>query len=116
MDMKTVHGEAGTVVTLQGKLNDEIIGKMRPHLERIPRECRRDVYVDLTGVIFIDAAAVGALVFLFKRLATHQQKLVLTGATGQPRRLLELLRIDRAVDIRTSLPASMIPDLAEPAA
>lgn len=52
-----------------------------------------DVSLDMTNVSFIDSSGVGGLVFLYKRLASHGRKLVITGLGGQPRQLLDHLRL-----------------------
>src|SRR4051812_48657875 len=109
MYLTALHGAAETIVALSGKLDDAAVDEIRPELEQLAVEGRESVYVDLQGVSYIDAAAVGALAFLFKRLVTRGRKLVLAGATGQPRRLLELLRIDRVVESSPGVPVGVLP-------
>src|SRR5689334_17071925 len=99
MHLKARHGAAATILVLRGRLDDAAVAALRPALERLPAEGRGRVCLDLGGVTYIDGAAVGALAFLFKRLAARRRRLVLAGAAGQPRRLLELLRLDRVVEL-----------------
>jgi anti-sigma B factor antagonist len=56
-------------------------------------EAADDVSLDMTNVSFIDSSGVGGLVFLYKRLAAHGYKLDITGLGGQPRQLLDHLRL-----------------------
>lgn len=108
MNLQMLRGSGSIVVVLRGRLDDMAVAAVRPQLERIPYAGVRDVYVDLRRVTYIDSAAVGALVFLFKRLVSQQRRLVLAGAVGQPRRLLELLRIDRAIEMSPGLPSDLV--------
>lgn len=116
MRLSIRHAATGTVVALRGKLDDMVIAELRPELEQTLRDSPTDVYMDLRSVTYIDAAAIGALAFLFKRLAARRWRLKLVCSTGQPRRLLELLRIDRTIEIGPSLPAALVPELSERAA
>jgi anti-anti-sigma factor len=116
MKLETLRGPGSIIVVLQGKFDDSAVATVRPQLELIPRASERDVYIDLRRVTYIDSAAVGALVFLFKRLVSQRRRLVLIGAAGQPRRLLELLRIDRVIETSSNLPSGLLPELAEQAA
>jgi stage II sporulation protein AA (anti-sigma F factor antagonist) len=105
MDLQIVEAAEGTVVTVDGRFDATAVAEARPLLERIPHESRDDVYIDLSRVTFIDASALGLCVFLFKRLAAERRKLFFTAPIGQPRRLIELLRIDRVIEIRPFRPA-----------
>lgn len=53
-----------------------------------------DVVVDMSRVEFIDSSGVGAIVFMFKRLASAGRKIELTGVKGQPLQLLTYLRLN----------------------
>ena len=46
---------------------------------------------------FIDSSGIGAIVFLFKRLAARRARLVVTGLGGQPLQMFKLLRLDRSI-------------------
>jgi anti-anti-sigma factor len=104
MNLKIEFSLAGAVVTLAGEFNGMAVAQVRPQIEQLLHESQSHVYVDLRDVTYIDAAAVGAFAFLFKRLAAQRKRLVLYGAIGQPRRLLELLHIDRIVELDVGVP------------
>ncbi len=55
------------------------------------------VFLDLSAVSFLDSSGIGSMVFLFKRLRQTGRSLVISGVHGQPRELLELLRIHKAI-------------------
>lgn len=61
--------------------------------------------LDLSQVTFLDSSGVGAIVFLFKKLRLEESTLVITGAQGQAKDLLNLLRIDQAIAIFDSIEA-----------
>lgn len=52
-----------------------------------------DISLDVSNVSFIDSSGVGGLVFLYKRLNARGRKLEIAGLTGQPRQLLDHLRL-----------------------
>jgi anti-anti-sigma factor len=104
MDLDIVSAAAGTVVSLGGRFDATAVTEIRSTLECLPSETLSDVYIDLSRVSFIDSSALGLCIFLFKRLAAERRKLFLVGPTGQPRRLIELLRIDRVIEITPHAP------------
>ena len=89
------------LLTLQGELDALACDDLTPVLEQMPGEYQ-DVLVDLTAVPFIDSSGIGALIFLYKRLADHGCYLHLVCQPGQPRELLRLLHIDRSVPCYSS--------------
>lgn len=52
-----------------------------------------DVALDVSNVSFIDSSGVGGLVFLYKRLNAKGFRLELSGLAGQPRQLLDHLKL-----------------------
>ena len=85
---------------------------LRPRFERLADEEKADVLIDLRKVEFMDSSGIGALVFLYKRLSAQGRKLSALATQGQPRRLLEFLRIDRVIEIAPDDPEC--PLLADP--
>ena len=62
-----------------------------------------NVALDFQDVVHIDSSAIGATVFLFKRLYAQQRSLVILGAKGKPGRLFKMLRIDHVVPMYADL-------------
>ncbi len=89
------------VLRLDGELDALACEELTPVLEQMPGECQ-EVLVDLTSVPFVDSSGIGALIFLYKRLADHGRYLHLVCKPGQPRELLRLLHIDRSVPCYSS--------------
>ena len=88
------------VVKLYGEFDALGSAGIRPDLEAIVLQgSPQQVFLDLQEVIFIDSSGVGAIVFLYKRLRENSRSLSITGAHGQPRELLELLRIHKAIPV-----------------
>jgi len=91
------------ILQLNGEFDALGSSKIRPELEKVARQIEpENVFLDLRNVSFIDSSGVGAIVFLYKRLKENTRKLRITGANGQPRELLELLRIHKAIPVVVS--------------
>ena len=73
---------------LKGVLNASTWEGLREGLERIADAPTGDVVLDLTNVSMIDGPAVGAIAFLYKRLAGKGRRLDVVGVSGQPLALL----------------------------
>ncbi|MCZ8187666.1 STAS domain-containing protein [Rhabdaerophilum sp. SD176] len=52
-----------------------------------------DIALDVSNVSFIDSSGVGGLVFLYKRLNARGRRLEIAGLSGQPRQLLDHLKL-----------------------
>jgi anti-anti-sigma factor len=88
------------ILELHGEFDALGSAGIRQELEAIALQTRPElVFLDLQNVTFIDSSGVGAIVFLYKRLRENSRKLKITGAHGQPRELLELLRIHKAIPV-----------------
>ena len=86
------------VIKLGGDFDAAGSAEIRPRLESVAMQAApQHVFMDLRGVTFIDSSGVGAIVFMYKRLLEKSRQLRLVGAQGQPRELLELLRIHKAI-------------------
>ncbi len=85
---------------LSGDFDALNINQIRQQLEDIASQNEANrIVLDLSHVNFIDSSGIGAIVFLFKRLHKEKRQLELIGAQGQPRQLLELLRIHQAMPV-----------------
>lgn len=88
------------ITYLSGDFDALNINQIRQQLEDVA--CKNEanrIILDLSHVNFIDSSGIGAIVFLFKRLHKEKRQLELIGAQGQPRQLLELLRIHQAMPV-----------------
>lgn len=96
---------AGMLIRLGGSFDAAVVKDGNGFWEQLLESSRGDVFVDVSGVDYLDASAIGLLAFLYKRLAERECRLYLIGPKGQPKRLLELLRIDRVIDVVAAVPA-----------
>jgi anti-anti-sigma factor len=88
------------ILELHGEFDALGSAEIRQELEAIALQTKPElVFLDLQNVTFVDSSGVGAIVFLYKRLRENSRKLKITGAHGQPRELLELLRIHKAIPV-----------------
>jgi anti-sigma B factor antagonist len=86
-------GDASTL-HIRGELDALSASELRPHLDQVVEENRRDVTVDLSGLRLVDSSGVGALVSLYKRVRANGGQVSFTGVTAQPLVIFKLLRLD----------------------
>lgn len=83
---------------LSGALNTETCSaQLSLLLQMVQDSSAQCVVLNMIEVDLLDSAGVGALVFLFRRVSSQGRRMVLQGAKGQPRSLLKMLRIHRAI-------------------
>jgi anti-anti-sigma factor len=80
---------------LAGALDAKGAAALRPGFERLAQDASQDVLLDLSDVNYLDGAGIGAVAFLFKRLAAKGRRVRLQGATGQPLDMLRALGLGR---------------------
>jgi anti-anti-sigma factor len=91
-------GEDDLVIQLHGDFDAAGSAAIRAELEDIAAQAQpQHVFLDIQNVSFIDSSGVGAIVFLYKRLQEKTRQMRIVGAQGQPRELMELLRIHKAI-------------------
>ena len=78
------HGRTGTCLELSGALDADGALALRPMLEEMVLRATGNVVLDVAEVRFMDGCGLGAIAFLFKRLAAQGRRLEVRGATGQP--------------------------------
>jgi len=99
-------------LTISGALDAEGALALRPVLEEMVLNATGNVVLDVAEVHFMDGCGVGAIGFLFKRLAAQGRTVQLRGAAGQPLamvrrlRLAELLGVPAPARRRLSLAAA----------
>ena len=102
--MDIIHIADGIVIVLKGIVDSIAVAKWWDTAEPLLEHSRGKIYLDLSDVIFIDACAIGTITFIFKRLHVQGRTLHLVGLRGQPKRLLEFLRIDRVIETLPGVP------------
>ena len=88
-------------ITLTGDFDAEGVQNTREKIEAIClNQNYRHVAINLRLVNFLDSSGVGALVYLFKRLKANNCEMSLLEVQGQPGELIQLLRINQAMDVQ----------------
>ncbi len=95
-----IHNEPGLVrLHLRGGLDGEASRAMREGFSALASVEAREVVIDLSNVTHLDGSGVGAISFLFKRLAARGRRLTLAGVGGQPLAMLRHLGLARALGL-----------------
>lgn len=96
-----IHSEPDRVrLHLRGGLDSEASRAIRDSLTDLAVVEAREVVIDLSNVTFIDGSGLGAISFLFKRLAARGRRLTLTGASGQPLAMLRHLGLGATLGLK----------------
>lgn len=80
---------------LDGALDADGALALRPGFEALGNDSRQDVVLDLSRVTYLDGAGIGAVAYLYKRLAAKGRNLRLQGVIGQPLAMLRQLGLGR---------------------
>lgn len=99
MKNPTTEQDKQRVLPITGQFDAMAVKKLRPSFSDIAEKEQRDVRLDLTNVSFIDSSGIGAIVFMYKRVAARDRTLTITGLHGQPLELIRFLRIDKTIPI-----------------
>ena len=94
MNYTRTDNEIQSVLRVGGQLDALSAAELRPALDRLVSDGRRDVVVDLSELRMIDSSGVGALVGLYKRVRAGGGDVRFVGVTSQPLVIFRLLRLD----------------------
>lgn len=83
-----------TILRVRGELDALSAPELRPILDRLIDDGRREITVDLSELRMIDSSGVGALVGLYKRVRAAGGRVRFDGVTAQPLVIFKLLRLD----------------------
>lgn len=103
MSLTTEEVQNALVYRLEGALDAFSVRELRPKMEEQLTHAAKAHVFDLSQVDFVDSSGIGAVVFMYKRLAAQKKNLVLTGLSGQPLDLIKMLRIDKVIDIKPTV-------------
>ncbi len=94
MNHSTMNDATTTVLRIRGELDALSAPELRPTLDLIVDEQKREITVDLSELRLIDSSGVGALVSLYKRVRANGGSVRFVGVTAQPLVIFKLLRLD----------------------
>lgn len=86
-----------TVIDVKGDLADHTADEMAQALSRLMAAGRRRIVLNLGGTDLISTHGVAQCVAVQKRLRERGGELKIAGATGELRRVLDLLNLDKVV-------------------
>ena len=94
MDMvKNLH-QGVCDVTLSGKFTFNDHPVFRDLLDNISENEVQKVVLHMAGVEFVDSAALGMLLLALDETQKHQKQLVISGATGQVKKMFDMARFN----------------------
>ena len=85
------------VVALPADFSGMAVEHYRDQFDELLNAPQSHLVLDFSGTDFIDSSGIGAMVFLYKRLARNGMSLELFKVSGQPHKLMTLLRVDRTI-------------------
>lgn len=100
-----IQSEPGRVLLhLRGGLDGPGSLELRDSLAALAGVEAREVVIDFSAVPYLDGSGVGAISFLFKRLAARGRRLTLCGVGGQPLAMFRHLGLARPLGIDADAP------------
>ncbi|MCV6589951.1 MAG: STAS domain-containing protein [Marinobacterium sp.] len=88
-------------LSLHGAFDATRVQQLRADLDYLACCQHNPIVLNLAAVNTLDSSGVGAIVYLYKRLAITGRTLEVTGVNGQPLQLMQSLRIDKSLNITT---------------
>lgn len=91
------------MLKLAGEMDAAGCALVRDDLEEIVSSApQQGLVLDISAVTFLDSSGIGMIVFLFKRLKADGRSFRIVNVGGQPRELMQLLRIEKAIPVNFS--------------
>lgn len=84
---------------LRGRFGFQDYGVFRSMVDQMDLPDDRRLVFDLAEVTFVDSAGLGMLMVVREEMADRGGTVVLRGARGQVRRMIETARLDRAFEV-----------------
>jgi anti-anti-sigma factor len=91
--------DSDLIVKLSGEMDAFGCTQIRAELEKVAYSQENNILLDLSNVSFLDSSGIGVIVFLFKRLKAKGRSMEIIGVQGQPKELMNLLRISSAIPV-----------------
>lgn len=102
-DITRAEGTRTCVVRLVGDVDTAVVPELQTRLQEVLGSGCENVVLDLAEVTYADSSALGLLVWIDRRMAPHEGRLVLAGANPDVARILEISGlVNAAASIATS--------------
>ena len=85
------------IIKLQGNFDADSVKEMKDEIEAFSK-LSTNIIFDLQHVKFIDSSGIGAIVFLYKRMAAKSFSVAVSGLTKQPLELFQMLFLDKTIN------------------
>lgn len=93
-----------TLISIPAEFDAHEVEKVRDQLDELVEDSRCFLVLDFTTTRFIDSSGIGAIVYLYKRIMNRQCQMQLLRVSGQPRKLMTMLRVDKTIPFIEQLP------------
>ena len=87
------------ILRIQGTLNAQSVVEVKSCIEKILAGDCRIAVLDLEQLDEIDSSGIGAVVSLLKRMRTQKRDVRIFRLRGTVKKLFELLRIDKSMEV-----------------
>jgi anti-sigma B factor antagonist len=84
-------------ISLAGKFDDSAVKALKPLLVQLSHKNSSNVIIEMSKVSFIDSTGVGAILYLFKKMAARGLELILIGPNGQPLKIMKQLQMNQSI-------------------
>ena len=102
MNYSRTDEDDATTLRIRGELDALSASELRPLLDELIHDQRRNITVDLSELRMVDSSGVGALVSLYKRVRAYGGEVTFSGVTAQPLVIFKLLRLDVVFGLSTA--------------
>jgi len=85
------------IIKLHGDFDADSVNRMKADIESYSKLSTHIIF-DLEQVEFIDSSGIGAIVFLYKRMAAKGFSVSVAGLTEQPLALFQMLFLDKTIN------------------
>ncbi len=90
------------IIKLNGNFDADSVKLMKDDIEAYSKFSTNIIF-DLEQVPFIDSSGIGAIVYLYKRMAAKGFSVSVTGLTQQPLELFQMLFLDKTINCYQSI-------------
>lgn len=109
-DLVTTELGAWCLVAVTGELDLANAPRLRQEVHRLTAGGHARLVLDLSGVEFIDSAGLGVVVGALKRVRTQGGALRVVTPPAHVRRVLDLTRLDRILDLYPDAETAVAPE------
>lgn len=106
-DWKRSEQDGVQLLVVRGSLDALSASDLKTEVVALGDSGAKKVLVDLDGLTLIDSSGVGVLISLFKRIRGAGGQVCFAGVKAQPKEVFRLLRLDRSLDICTTVDDAM---------